>query len=90
MIKEDNKIILERINDDRKIRALHGLSRALVNNAVVGVKSGFEKKLEIQGVGYRAAKEGTALNLQLGYSHPVKVNLQKELILLLKVTQKSP
>ncbi len=77
MIKEDNKIILERINDDRKIRALHGLSRALVNNAVVGVKSGFEKKLEIQGVGYRAAKEGTALNLQLGYSHPVKVEPPK-------------
>ena len=73
LAKEDNKIIVTRSSDDRKVRALHGLSRTLVNNVVTGVKSGFEKKLEIQGVGYRVAKEGNALNLQLGYSHPVRV-----------------
>lgn len=71
---EDNKIILERVNDERKTRALHGLSRTLVANLVNGVKTGFSKNLEIHGVGYRAAKEGRKLLLQLGYSHPVEVN----------------
>jgi large subunit ribosomal protein L6 len=71
---EDNKIILGRINEERKTRALHGLSRTLVNNLVVGVSTGFVKNLEIQGVGYRAAKEGKKLILQLGYSHPVEIN----------------
>jgi len=71
---EDNKIILERVNEDRKTRALHGLSRTLVSNLVNGVKTGFSKNLEIQGVGYRAAKEGRKLVLQLGYSHPVEVD----------------
>ncbi|MBQ6517015.1 50S ribosomal protein L6 [bacterium] len=69
----DNKIILETTNDERKTNALHGLSRTLVANAVKGVKDGFEKKLEIQGVGYRAAMEGKNLNMQLGYSHPVLI-----------------
>jgi len=69
----DNKIILETTNDERKTNALHGLSRTLVANAVKGVKEGFEKKLEIQGVGYRAAMEGKNLNMQLGYSHPVLI-----------------
>ncbi|MEI8377095.1 MAG: 50S ribosomal protein L6 [bacterium] len=74
LTKEDNKIIVSRASDERKLRALHGLSRTLVSNAINGVKSGFEKKLEIHGVGYRVAKEGNSLNLQLGYSHPVKVD----------------
>lgn len=69
--KEDNKIVLTRKNEERKTRALHGLSRTLVANAINGVKTGFEKKLELQGVGYRAAMQGTTLNLQLGYSHPI-------------------
>lgn len=60
-------------HNDRKSRALWGLSRTLVNNAVEGVKHGFTKKLEIQGVGYRANMEGSNLNLVLGYSHPVLV-----------------
>lgn len=77
VVKEDNQIILKRSSEDREVRALHGLSRALVHNAVVGVKDGFVKKLEIQGVGYRAAKEGNNLNLQLGYSHPVKIEPPK-------------
>lgn len=69
----DNHIILEPTNDERKTNALHGLSRTLVANAVEGVSKGFEKKLEIQGVGYRANLEGTKLNMALGYSHPVIV-----------------
>ena len=71
--KEENTIVVTRANDDRKSRSLHGLSRTLVANAVNGVKNGFEKKLEIVGVGYRAAMEGNTLNLALGYSHPVHI-----------------
>lgn len=71
--KEDNNVILTRRNEERKTRALHGLSRTLVANAINGVKEGFVKKLELQGVGYRAAMQGTTLNLQLGYSHPINV-----------------
>lgn len=70
---KDNEIILTRENDDRKSRSLHGLSRTLVANAVHGVKDGFTKKLEIVGVGYRAAMQGNTLNLALGYSHPVDI-----------------
>jgi len=72
--QEDNTIFIERANDERKTRALHGLSRTLVSNLVNGVKTGFSKNLEIQGVGYRAAKEGNVIILSLGYSHPVKID----------------
>ena len=73
-VKIDGKeIVLTRKNDDRKSRSLHGLSRTLVQNVVTGVKEGFTKKLEIQGVGYRAQMQGNAINLQLGYSHPVVI-----------------
>lgn len=71
--KEENTIVLTRANEDRKTRALHGLSRTLVANTINGVKTGFEKKLELQGVGYRAAMQGTTLNLALGYSHPIDI-----------------
>lgn len=71
--KEDNKVVLSKGNEERKTGALHGLSRTLVANAINGVKTGFEKKLELQGVGYRAAMQGTTLNLQLGYSHPINI-----------------
>lgn len=70
---EGNEVVLSRKNDDRKSRALHGLSRTLVSNAINGVKTAFVKKLEIQGVGYRASMQGTTLNLALGYSHPVNI-----------------
>lgn len=70
---EDNNLILAPINDSREAGALHGLFRTLAANAVHGVKTGFEKRLEIQGVGYRANMEGSNLNLMLGYSHPVVV-----------------
>ena len=73
-VKIDGKeVVLTRKNDDRKSRSLHGLSRTLVQNVVTGVKDGFTKKLEIQGVGYRAQMQGTAINLQLGYSHPIVI-----------------
>jgi large subunit ribosomal protein L6 len=71
--QEDNKVVVGRINDERKSRSLHGMSRTLVANAINGVKNGFEKRLEIVGVGYRAAMQGTTLNLQLGYSHPINI-----------------
>lgn len=69
----DNHVYVKRNADDRKSRSLHGLSRTLVANAINGVKTGFEKKLEIVGVGYRAAMQGTTLNLALGYSHPINI-----------------
>ena len=68
---EGNQIVIARAGDDRKVRALHGLARALVANMVTGVKDGFEKKLEIVGIGYRAQVQGRAIQLALGYSHPV-------------------
>ena len=73
MEMKDNTVVLTRENDDRKARSLHGLSRTIVNNAVSGVKNGFTKKLEIVGVGYRAAMQGNTLNLSLGYSHPIDI-----------------
>lgn len=72
--QENNHVVVKRLNDDRKSRSLHGLSRTLVANAINGVKTGFEKRLEIVGVGYRAAMQGNTLNLALGYSHPVNID----------------
>src|SRR5436189_1475130 len=68
---DDGKVVVSRDGDDAQARALHGLSRALVNNMVKGVSEGFMKKLEIQGVGFKAAVQGKNVNLSLGYSHPV-------------------
>ena len=71
-LKVDNgKVVVSRQGDDAQAKALHGLSRALVNNMVRGVSEGFVKKLEIQGVGFKAAVQGKTVNLSLGYSHPV-------------------
>jgi large subunit ribosomal protein L6 len=67
----DGKIVVSREGDDAQAKALHGLSRALVNNMVKGVSEGFVKKLEIQGVGFKAAVQGESVTLNLGYSHPV-------------------
>ena len=66
-----DQINVTRPNDEKENRALHGLTRTLVNNMVVGVTNGYEKRLEINGVGYRAEKQGKKLVLSLGYSHPV-------------------
>ena len=68
---EGTEIVVNRPNDLKQMKSLHGLTRTLINNMVVGVTQGYEKVLEINGVGYRAAKEGKKLNLTLGYSHPV-------------------
>jgi large subunit ribosomal protein L6 len=70
---EGNEILVERPTNNKLHRSLHGLSRSLINNMVVGVTKGYEKKLEIQGVGYRAAKKGKVLDLQLGHSHPIEM-----------------
>lgn len=70
---EENQIVVSRTVETKEANALFGLSRTLIANAVHGVKEGFEKKLEIVGVGYRANMEGSNLNLALGYSHPVLV-----------------
>jgi len=73
--KVDGDLVVQRPNDERANRALHGLTRSLVNNMVVGVTDGFKKNLEIVGVGYRAESQGpTAIRLALGFSHPVHVN----------------
>jgi large subunit ribosomal protein L6 len=71
--QEDGVITVSRPTERGEDRALHGLTRTLVANMVEGVTNGFEKRLEIQGVGYRAAMSGTNLELQVGYSHPVRI-----------------
>lgn len=68
---ENGRVLVSRQGDTDHVKALHGLSRALVNNMVRGVSEGFVKKLEIQGVGFKAAVQGKAVNLSLGYSHPI-------------------
>ena len=68
---EGNTITVTRPNDEALSRSLHGLTRTLINNMIIGVKDEFKKELEINGVGYRVAKQGNNLNLTLGYSHPV-------------------
>jgi large subunit ribosomal protein L6 len=70
---EDGTLAVKRPDDERRSRALHGLTRTLVNNLVVGVTEGYTKKLEIHGVGYRVALKGSDLEFSLGFSHPVKV-----------------
>jgi large subunit ribosomal protein L6 len=71
---EDGVMTVARPNDSGPNRSLHGLTRTLLSNMVTGVTTGFEKKLEIQGVGYRASKKGADLEILVGYSHPVVVN----------------
>ena len=72
--KEDGQLVVKRPTDRGDDRALHGLTRSLVANMVEGVTKGFEKRLEIQGVGYRATMRGTALELNVGFSHPVVID----------------
>ena len=72
--QEGAELLVSRPNDEKENRALHGLTRALLHNMVVGVTEGYKKSLEINGVGYRAAKEGNKLILTIGYSHPVEVS----------------
>ena len=71
--QEGDQIVVTRPNDLKKMKSLHGLTRTLINNMVVGVTEGYKKVLEVNGVGYRAAKAGNKLTLSLGYSHPVEM-----------------
>jgi large subunit ribosomal protein L6 len=75
----DNTVSLARGAETRSVKALHGLSRALIHNMVVGVSEGFTKNLEIEGVGFKAAVQGTNLNLSLGFSHPVLFPIPPEI-----------
>ncbi len=70
---EEGQVVVTRPNDLKRNKALHGLTRTLINNMIIGVTQGYEKQLEINGVGYRAAKSGKKLTLSLGYSHPVEM-----------------
>ena len=71
---EGEEVVVTRPNDLKKMKSLHGLTRTLIHNMVVGVRAGYEKTLEVNGVGYRASKSGNKLTLNLGYSHPVEMS----------------
>jgi large subunit ribosomal protein L6 len=76
---DGGNLVVTRTGDDSKAKALHGLSRALINNMVKGVSEGFVKKLEIQGVGFKAAVQGKSISLNLGYSHPINYSLPDQI-----------
>jgi large subunit ribosomal protein L6 len=76
---EGGKVVVSRDGEDAQAKALHGLSRALVNNMVKGVTDGFIKKLEIQGVGFKASVQGKVVNLNLGYSHPINYEIPDQI-----------
>ena len=76
---QDNQVSVVREAESRNVKALHGLSRSLVYNMVQGVSEGFTKQLEIEGVGFKAAVQGSALNLSLGFSHPVSFSIPKDI-----------
>jgi large subunit ribosomal protein L6 len=76
---KDNRVSLVRDAETRSVKALHGLSRSLVNNMVLGVSEGFSKSLEIEGVGFKAAVQGSILNLSLGKSHPILFPIPKDI-----------
>jgi len=81
---EDGQAVVTRVNDEAENRAKHGLMRSLVNNMVVGVSQGFSKQLEINGVGYRAAMQGTDIKLNLGFSHDVIYKLPQGITALIE------
>ena len=76
---KDNRVSLVREAETRSVKALHGLSRSLVHNMVEGVSKGFSKQLEIEGVGFKAAVQGAILNLSLGFSHPIRFQIPKDI-----------
>lgn len=77
--QENGKVIISCKTNDKKTKALHGLSRTLIQNAVIGITKGWSKSLELNGVGYKANLKGTALELNLGFSHPISLEIPKEL-----------
>ena len=85
---QDNRVSIVREAETRSVRALHGLSRSLVHNMVLGVSEGFTKQLEIEGVGFKAAVQGSVLNLSLGKSHPILFPIPKEIKITVTDTTK--
>jgi large subunit ribosomal protein L6 len=85
---EDNRVSIVREAETRSVKALHGLSRSLVHNMVLGVSEGFAKQLEIEGVGFKAAVQGSILNLSLGKSHPILFRIPKEIKITVTDTTK--
>ena len=86
---EDNKIKVERNSDDPHVRGLHGLTRALINNMIIGVSKGFEKRLEIIGVGYRAQATGKKITLNLGFSHSIEYDAPEGVTIEMDKQQKN-
>jgi large subunit ribosomal protein L6 len=86
---ENNEIILSRPNDEKRLKSLHGLYRALLDNMVVGVSKGYRKDLELVGVGYRAEANGQRLEMSLGYSHDIVMELPKEVRVETKTEKRS-
>ena len=86
---ENNEIILSRPNDEKRLKSLHGLYRALIDNMVVGVSKGYRKDLELVGVGYRAEANGQRLEMSLGYSHDIVMELPKEVRVEAKTEKRS-
>ena len=87
--RKSGKLIVTRPSDNRQHRSLHGLSRSLLANMVDGVTKGFEKNLELSGVGYRAQKTGNKLTLQIGYSHPVEFDPPQGIDIVVDGTQQN-
>ena len=85
---QDNRISIVREAETRSVKALHGLSRSLLHNMVLGVSEGFTKQLEIEGVGFKAAVQGSVLNLSLGKSHPILFGIPKEIKITVTDTTK--
>lgn len=79
VVVEENQIVVTRANEEKQSRALHGLSRSLINNMVIGVSEGYKKTLELVGVGFRASNNGQILELGLGYSHNIHLGLASEI-----------
>ena len=75
--QEDEKLVFSRINDDKQTKAFHGLARAIVNSNIIGVTKGFQKELELIGVGYKAQMQGTTLVMNLGFSHEIRYEIPK-------------
>ena len=86
---ENNQIIVTRPNDEKRVKSLHGLYRALIDNMVVGVSSGYKKELELVGVGYRAEARGQQLELSLGYSHDIIIEMPGEVRVETKTEKRS-
>lgn len=86
--KRENSIVLRRGNNSPQVRSLHGLSRSLIKNMIIGVKEGYSKRLEIEGVGFRAQVEGKMLILNLGFSHPVEYSIPEGIDIIVEENRK--